>query len=306
MNKLLIGLFVQLLVTPLAFAEWVDTAGHEVLFIEMEDTTQLEVLDWGGDSTPTLFLLAGMASNAHTYDEFATHFTDEFRVVALSRIGHGYSEPPKNDDFSIERLASDIVRTLDSLGIEKAIFAGHSFAGFELTYLGKHFPERVNGLIYIDAVQAYEYEPEVGEHCPDVAQASIDLFKYKESFYNTQRVRDDEGNYLPFADFNTLNELFEYDRVTPDYRGITAPAIAINHLPEQTEDLLLGAGEPRQPCFEALNKMNYLGVARFVSQMENADVAAIQRSQHTIHMVTPYKLAAIMKNWIPREITTSQ
>ncbi|RAK01379.1 alpha/beta fold hydrolase [Aliidiomarina maris] len=131
MNKLLIGLFVQLLVTPLAFAEWVDTAGHEVLFIEMEDTTQLEVLDWGGDSTPTLFLLAGMASNAHTYDEFATHFTDEFRVVALSRIGHGYSEPPKNDDFSIERLASDIVRTLDSLGIEKAIFAGHSFAGFE-------------------------------------------------------------------------------------------------------------------------------------------------------------------------------
>lgn len=65
-------------------------------------------------------------------------------------------------------------------------------------------------------------------------------------------------------------------------------------------------GEPRQACFEALNKMNYLGIARFVSQMENADVATIQRSQHVIHMVTPNKLATIMKNWIAREITNSR
>ena len=306
MKRIFIGLFVYILMSPLAMAEWVDKADHEAFFIEMEDTTKLEVLDWGGDNKQTLFLLAGMTMNAHTYDEFAAHFTDDFRVVVLTRIGHGNSEPPKNGDFSIERLATDIVSALDSLGIENAIFAGHSFAGFELTYLGKHFPERVNGLIYIDAVQAYEYTPGIGEHCPDVAQASTDIFKYKESFYNTQRVLDGEGNYLPFADFNTLDKLFELDSVTPDYSGITAPSISINHLPEQTEELLLGVGQPGQACFEALNKMNYLGIARFVSQMENADVAAIQRSQHVIHMVTPNKLAAIMKNWIAREITPSQ
>ena len=305
MKRICIGLFVFIFMSPLAMAEWVDKADHEAFFIEMEDTTKLEVLDWGGDNKQTLFLLAGMPMNAHTYDEFAAHFTDDFRVVALTRIGHGNSEPPKNSDFSIERLATDIVSALDSLGIENAIFAGHSFAGFELTYLGKHFPERVQGLIYIDAVQAYEYIPGIGEHCPDVAQASIDIFKYKESFYNTQRVLDGEGNYLPFVDFHTLDKLFEHDSVIPDYSGITAPSISINHLPEQTEELLLGVGQPGQACFEALNKMNYLGIARFVSQMENADVAAIQRSQHVIHMVTPNKLAAIMKNWIAREITTS-
>lgn len=93
--------------SPLAFAERVDEASHEAFFIEMEDTTKLEVLDWGGDNKPTLFLLAGMPMNAHTYDEFAAHFTDDFRVVALTRIGHGNSEPPENGDFSIERLATD-------------------------------------------------------------------------------------------------------------------------------------------------------------------------------------------------------
>ena len=99
MKRIFIGLFVHILMSPLALAEWVDEANHEAFFIEVEDTTKLEVLDWGGDNKPVLFLLAGMPMNSHTYDEFAAHFTDDFRVVALTRIGHGNSEPPKTVTF---------------------------------------------------------------------------------------------------------------------------------------------------------------------------------------------------------------
>lgn len=301
MRIILISLFVLFsLSTQGMSTEWVDQSDHEIIFIEMLDGTKLEVLDWGGGKEEALVFLPGLALNAHTYDEFATHFTDSFRVISVTRIGHGESELPKNGDFSTQRLATDIITVLDSLDIQNAIFSGHSFAGSELTYLGRHFPSRVKGLIYVDAVQDFEHFPDVAENCPDVVQASMDIFKFKESFYNTQRVLDEQGKQLPFADLVALGKLDEQAEVR-DYTDIEAHAIAINYLPEQSVELLLGVENPGgQACFEAVNKMNYLGIAKFIAEKPNADVAAINNSQHMIHMVTPEKLAEIMKGWISR------
>ena len=41
---------------------------------------------------------------------------------------------------------------MDTQKIEKAILAGHSFAGVELTYFTEKYPERVIKLVYLDAV----------------------------------------------------------------------------------------------------------------------------------------------------------
>ncbi|MGX5915024.1 alpha/beta fold hydrolase [Aliidiomarina sp. Khilg15.8] len=295
--------FYLVISLPVAQAEWTDESAHDIVFVEMADKTKLEVLDWGGDSKEPLVLLAGSHLNAHTFDEFAEHFTDSFRVIAITRIGHGNSGTPASD-FSIDRLATDIVTVLDNFEIENAIFAGHSFAGAELSYLGRHYPERVKGLIYIDAVQEYEHYDQVAANCPDVAQASIDIFKSRESFYETQRVANENGDYLPFVDFAAMDKL-QQQNIDRDYTGIEAPAIAINHLPEETGNLLLGVEGGNQACFEAVNKMNYLGIAQFVREKSNADVAAIQQSQHMIHMVTPEKLAQIMKNWMNRLVADS-
>ncbi|KGJ88007.1 alpha/beta fold hydrolase [Thalassotalea sp. ND16A] len=142
----------------------------------MDDKTKPEVLDWGGSGTP-LVLLTGLALNAHTFDNFAPLFTGSYRVISISRVGHGNSDARKKD-FSTSRLVKDIITVMKNKSIDSAIFSGHSFAGTELTYLGKHFPQKVRGLIYIDAVQALEYLPKVQESCPDVGQASIDSHGY--------------------------------------------------------------------------------------------------------------------------------
>lgn len=79
-----------------------------------------------------------------------------------------------------------------------------------------------------------------------------------------------------------------------------APALAINHIPEQTKDFFLGIGSLNQQCREEINKLTYLGIAEFVENKPNADVAAIQSSQHMIYMATPDKLVKIMKGWLSR------
>jgi hypothetical protein len=49
-----------------------------------------------------------------------------------------------------------------------------------------------------------------------------------------------------------------------------------------------------------MNKLTYLGIASFIKDKQNADVAAIQNSQHMIHMATPEKLVMVMRSWLAR------
>lgn len=301
---LLVSLCTLLLNTAHS-SEWPDTKPHKVHYVEMDDKIKLEVVDWGGQGTP-LVLLAGLALNAHTFAHLAPHFTNSYRVIGVTRVGHGNSESRKGD-FSTTRLAKDIINVIDGMNIDSAIFAGHSFAGGELTHLGRYFPERVKGLIYIDAVQALEYMDSHLTVCPDVGYANIDMFIHKKHFYHTQRIQNIDGSYAPFADLTAIGKLIDIEKKAGrDYSGIIAPAIAINHIPEQTKDFFLGIGKPSQKCIEETNKLTYLGVASFIKNKKNADVVAIQNSQHMIYMATPDKLVMMMNNWLAKTFATKK
>jgi len=111
---------------------------------------RLHYLDWGG-SGPTLLFLTGMGSSAYIYNNFAPRFKDNFRVLALTRRGHGDSDYP-DFGYDADTLVEDIRQFMDVLNIEKAILVGHSLAGVELTHFAGTFPERVSKLIYLDAL----------------------------------------------------------------------------------------------------------------------------------------------------------
>src|SRR5690349_16708763 len=140
---------------------------HGVSLIETEPGVKLELLDWGGTG-PLLLLLPGMGNTAHIFDDFALAFIDRWHVVGLSRRGFGASTPPPRSSasYALPALGTDILRVLDHLGAPRAIFAGHSFAGEELTWLAIEHPERVTALVYLDA--AYDR----AAHGKDFAGAS--------------------------------------------------------------------------------------------------------------------------------------
>jgi len=132
-----------------------DKSPHTVHFVTADSNVKLEVLDWGG-SGRAIVLLAGLGDTAHVYDEFATKLTGTYHVYGITRRGFGASSVP-DSGYSADRLGDDVLAVIDSLGLRRPILVGHSIAGQELSSVGSRHPEKVAGLVYLEAAYFYAY-----------------------------------------------------------------------------------------------------------------------------------------------------
>jgi len=138
-----------------------DSSAHKVRFVTVEEGVQLEVLDWGGSGRPLIFL-AGAGDTAHRFDGFAPQFTAQHHVYGITRRGFGASSKPApaNGNYSADHLGDDVVAVMKALHIDRPVLIGHSIAGEELSSVGSRFPEKVSGLIYLDAATDFAlYDP---------------------------------------------------------------------------------------------------------------------------------------------------
>jgi pimeloyl-ACP methyl ester carboxylesterase len=128
----------------------VDIPGDQFVML---DRVRFHYLDWGGGGTP-LLLLAGLGCTAHVFAELAPHLSDRFRVLALTRRGHGLTDQVRSGHALVD-AAEDARRLLDALGIESAHVVGHSMGGGEVSALAARHPARVDSVVYLDG--AYDW-----------------------------------------------------------------------------------------------------------------------------------------------------
>jgi pimeloyl-ACP methyl ester carboxylesterase len=114
------------------------------------DGVKLHTIDWGGSGKAVL-LLAGLGDTAQIYRVLAPKLDSQFRPIALTRRGHGRSDRPESG-YDLDTLVEDIRRLLDSREIERSILVGHSFAGLEMPLFAARYPERVEALVFLDAL----------------------------------------------------------------------------------------------------------------------------------------------------------
>ena len=130
-------------------AIWRDPSPHAIRFVAVEQDVRLEVLDWGGSGRPVV-LLAGGGNTAHVFDEFAPKLTANFHVYGLTRRGFGASGSSAAQP-SGDRLGEDVGAVLDVLRLNRPVLVGHSIAGAELSSVARLHPDRVGGLVYLEA-----------------------------------------------------------------------------------------------------------------------------------------------------------
>jgi pimeloyl-ACP methyl ester carboxylesterase len=138
-----------------------DSSSHTIRFVTVDKDVKLEVLDWGGTGRPLVFL-AGNGDTAHRFDGFAPQFTAHHHVYGITRRGFGASSKPApaNGNYSADHLGDDVLAVMQALRIERPVLVGHSLAGQELSSIGSRFPEKVSGLIYLDAATGFAfYDP---------------------------------------------------------------------------------------------------------------------------------------------------
>ena len=75
---------------------------------------------------------------------------DRCRLVNVDFRGHGRSGPAL-EPFSLYDAVDDVVRVLDRLGIEKAVWCGLSIGGMVAMRAALAAPERVSGLVIMDS-----------------------------------------------------------------------------------------------------------------------------------------------------------
>jgi non-heme chloroperoxidase len=135
-----------------------DATTHSVRFVTVQDNVKLEVLDWGGLGRPVI-LLHGGNSTAHEFDAFAPKLTGSYHVYGITRRGCDASSapPPIDANYTADRLGDDVLSVVAELGIDPPVLVGHSLGGQELSSIGSRHPEKVAGLIYLDAAYQYAY-----------------------------------------------------------------------------------------------------------------------------------------------------
>jgi pimeloyl-ACP methyl ester carboxylesterase len=128
-------------------------SGKPVGAFVTRDGVRLHVLRWEG-AGPALVLLPGLGQSAHVFRELAPALAGDFRVIAVTPRGHGHSSTPTSG-YTLDGFADDVQAVLDAQGVEQAILIAHSLLGTVATRVAARSPERVRGIVYLDALHDY-------------------------------------------------------------------------------------------------------------------------------------------------------
>jgi non-heme chloroperoxidase len=185
---------------------WRDPSPHQQRFITVEPSVRLEVLDFGGTGRPLVFVSCYLTG--HAYDEIAPKLTDRFHVYGFTRRGFGASDRPAAG-YDLQRSVDDLLAVLDALKMRKPILAANSCGGWTQTLLAVQHPDRLGGLVYLEAADDpmltladYNFPPVDEANQPKrVERPALDYSSF-DAYRRTQKAR--AGVAFPEAELRYL------------------------------------------------------------------------------------------------------
>ncbi len=114
-----------------------------------------------GDPLP-IVLIHGTSASLHTWEGWANELARTRRVISFDLPGFGLTGPYPNQadgDYRDERYVAFTRQLLARLGVGRAIVAGNSLGGAIAWQLALADPDRVAGLVLVDAA-GHDFVPE--------------------------------------------------------------------------------------------------------------------------------------------------
>lgn len=220
-------------------------------FVEV-DGIRLHYTERG--SGPPLLLVHGASSTLLEFESSITPvLAQDFRVIAFDRPGFGYSERPEGPWRTPPELADLLLRASASLGAERPVIVGHSWAGAVVMGALQHAPDRIAGGVLLAGVSGHwAREGDLAEELRERPWlnrmfAHTALYPAGQAMLpaalagvfaphpvpegHAQRIGADlalrPGSYL--ANSEDMRHLSPFlQRESPAYAGISAPVLAIH------------------------------------------------------------------------------
>lgn len=162
MKKLakILGVIAALLVAIFLFLRVPDTDKAEMRakyatppsqFFRLANGQEVHLRDEGPKDAPAIVLLHGSNADLSTWRPWVEALKGDYRVIRYDQIGHGLTGPNEDADYRPERFTESVQLVADKLGLEQFVLAGNSMGGgIAMAYAMKH-PERLSGLVLVDA-----------------------------------------------------------------------------------------------------------------------------------------------------------
>ena len=291
-----------------------DSTPHKVQMVAVEPGVRLEVVDWGGSGRPLIFL-AGAGDTAHRFDGFAPRFTQQHHVYGITRRGSGKSSSPApaNGNYSADHLGDDVLAVMKALDIDHPVLVGHSMAGEELCSVGSRFPDKVSGLIYLDAATDFALDDpdhpllevemnDIKRRIDEIEAGGVDekkeLLELEAAVAKFESVlrRNNAGvaNMPPLPPRSPIGAALNFGMQR--YTSVPVPALAIyacphnwDRLPDSASKTALIADD-RARCSEWANN--------FQRGVPNAHIVMIPNADHYVYLSNEAQVIGEMKAFL--------
>jgi pimeloyl-ACP methyl ester carboxylesterase len=229
-----------------------------------------------GEGEPILFIHGGGAC-IETWHYQLEDLQSNFRLVAPDCRGHGRTNDT-DEAYSHELHASDMIKLLDHLNIEKAHLVGWSDGSFIALQMALDYQERIKSMVLLGAAYSIDNYSSEGMDAIKNMSAS-DYYPFLIELYKTLSPTPDKWN-----------EFFEKCRVMwlqqPNH---SLTALANIHLPT----LIIMAGQDEWAGNNEAKQMQ--------STLVNCQLLNFPDADHSIHMTNPDVINKCIREFLEKE-----
>ena len=144
-------LFFVMKVPDTSPAEMVAKYGQGAIKIKDGLGGYLYYRDQGNKEGPVLLLLHGSNSSMQTWNGMIGVLSSSYRLISFDQYGHGITGQHPHDDYSANAQIKAATTVLDAVGVDQAIWVGNSMGGWLTWRAALAVPDRVSGIVLIDA-----------------------------------------------------------------------------------------------------------------------------------------------------------
>lgn len=129
-------------------------------YIQLSDA-KLHIRQRG--SGPHVLLIHGSFSSLHTWAAWEDSLAQKYNTVSVDLPGHGLTGPSLSQVYTLDQYANLMFELADSLKWDRFFVAGNSMGGGVSWKMALKDPERIRGMVLVDAVGDMRFTDENGK-----------------------------------------------------------------------------------------------------------------------------------------------
>jgi pimeloyl-ACP methyl ester carboxylesterase len=120
-------------------------------YVDLPGGLHVHYRDQGNPNGPVLVLVHGFSANVDTWEPWVKRLGGTYRIVSLDLPGHGLTQTPPGFKVGPTTFLDVVQGVVDHLGLKKFVLAGNSMGGAVAWNYALVHPERLDGLVLVDA-----------------------------------------------------------------------------------------------------------------------------------------------------------